>query len=150
VAELLDIELSTTENMQEMEAEKKNPTRKYLMPWSKTMPPTKEMYQPYEEKLKEIINRANRSKTMIKLLQELEEVESIELSKVDRLEITTEELLESREFIIPTNEIEERYQKFLQDIDNGKYNISLISSLQNGLPEEVKILLKEMKTLPRF
>ena len=63
---------------------------------------------------------------MIKLLQELEEVESIELSKVDRLEITTEELLESREFIIPTNEIEERYQKFLQDIDNGKYNISLI------------------------
>lgn len=150
VAELLDIELYTTKNMQEMEVENKNPTRKYLIPWTKSMPPTKEMYQPYEEKLQEIINRANRSKTMIRLLQKLEEVESIELSKVDRLEITTEELLEKREFIIPTNEIEERYQKFLQYIDKGNYRTSLISSLQNSLPEEVITLLNEMKSLPRF
>lgn len=150
VAELLDIELSTTKNMQAMEAENKNPSRKYLMPWSKTMPPTKEMYEPYEEKLKEIINRANRSKTMIRFLQKLEEIESIESSKIDSLEITTEELLENREFIIPTNEIETRYQKFLQDIDKGIYNISLISRLQNRLPEEVITLLNEMKSLPRF
>lgn len=150
VAELLDIELATTKNMQEMEVENKNPVRKYLMPWTKTMPPTKEMYQPYEEKLKEIINRANRSKIMIRLLQKLEEVENLELSKVDRLEITTEELLDSREFIIPTNEIEARYKKFLQDIDKENYSISLISSLENNLPEEVITLLNEMKNLPRF
>lgn len=150
VSELLEIELSTTKNMQEMEVEKKDPSRKYLMPWSKTMPPTKEMYQPYEEKLKEIINRANQSKTMIRLLQQLEAVETIELSKVNSLEITTEELIENREYIIPTNEIEKKYQQLLQDIDNGKYNISLIQGLQNRLPEDIIILLKEMKSLPRF
>ena len=150
VGELLDIELYTTKNIEGMEEEHKSPVRKHLMPWTKTMPPTKEMYHPYEEKLKEIINRANQSKAMIKFLQRLEEIESIELSKVDRLEITTEELLEKREFIIPTNEIEERYQKFLQYIDKGNYRTSLISSLQNSLPEEVITLLNEMKSLPRF
>lgn len=150
VSELLEIELSTTKNMQEMEVEKKDPSRKYLMPWFKTMPPTKEMYQPYEEKLKEIINRANQSKTMIRLLQQLEAVETIELSKVNSLEITTEELIENREYIIPTNEIEKKYQQLLQDIDNGKYNTSLIQGLQNRLPEDIIILLKEMKSLPRF
>ena len=150
VSELLEIELSTTKNMQEMETENKKPERKYLMPWSKTMPPTKEMYQPYEEKLREIINRANRSKTMIRFLQQLEEVETIELSKVNSLEITTEELVENREFIIPTNEIEKRYQKLLQDIDNGKYSASSILSVQNKLPEDTITLLKEMRSLPRF
>lgn len=144
VSELLEIELSTTKNMQEMEVEKKDPSRKYLMP------PTKEMYQPYEEKLKEIISRANQSKTMIRLLQQLEAVETIELSKVNSLEITTEELIENREYIIPTNEIEKKYQQLLQDIDNGKYNTSLIQGLQNRLPEDIIILLKEMKSLPRF
>ena len=149
---LLEIEVSTTEAMHEAENEKRVGKRNPLMPWRtlSTTSPKREFYIPYEEKLQQIITKAEKVKTMIEYLARLEAIESRESELQPKPEMTTDQLMDKRDFIIPKNDIEREYQRILKKIDQGTYMKEWQSSYIHQLPEEITALLHNMYQLPRY
>ena len=149
---LLEIEVSTTEAMHEAENEKRVGKRNPLMPWRtlSTTSPKREFYIPYEEKLQQIITKAEKVKTMIEYLARLEAIESRESELQPKPEMTTDQLMDKRDFIIPKNDIEREYQRILNKIDQGTYMKEWQSSYIHQLPEEITALLHNMYQLPRY
>lgn len=145
---LLNLENNTTTEMTEQEEQlkSKNRMRRVFSPWSKPALSTREMYEPFENRLQEIINQANKNKTVLELLAKLESIEGEEEKLVEKPEMTSDELMQTRKFIIPTNQTEERYQALLKMLDTDDYDIDDLNDLQDQLSQ----LLKDMVYLPRY
>ena len=132
VNRLINLEITTQKEMTSQEQKSKTRPR-YYSPWLKTKAPTKEFYAPYQEQFENIISTLSLSKTMLQHLNRLAQLESEELQFVTKPEMTTDELMDSREFIIPRNEAEKMFKLVLQKIDKGDYEIFIQS---NEIPEE--------------
>lgn len=149
---LLEVEVSTADEMYDAENEARVVKRNPFTPWKKisTKAPTKEFYISYEERLQQIITAAEKTKKMIEYLTRLEAIESRESELQPQPEMTNDQLMDKRDFIIPQNDIEREYQKILKKIDQGTYITEWQSSYIHHLPKEINELLHNMYQLPRY
>ena len=146
VNRLINLEITTQKEMTSQEQKSKTRPR-YYSPWLKTKAPTKEFYAPYQEQFENIISTLSLSKTMLQHLNRLAQLESEELQFVTKPEMTTDELMDSREFIIPRNEAEKMFKLVLQKIDKGDYETFIQS---NEIPEEFIKMISMIKNLPKY
>ena len=146
VNRLINLEITTQKEMTSQEQKPKTRPR-YYSPWLKTTTPTKEFYAPYQEQFENIISTLSLSKTMLQHLNRLAQLESEELQFVTKPEMTTDELMDSREFIIPRNEAEKMFKLVLQKIDKGNYKTFIQS---NEIPEEFIKMISMIKSLPKY
>lgn len=109
---------------------------------------TKE-YKILQESIKELVIECKKSSHVLTDLNRLIELEHIIMKQMTLPELTNEDLIESKDFLEPKNDIEQKLQIILRKLLQGKYLKQYGDKLLTTIPPEITDLIESLKSLSK-